>query len=209
MTVVSDVLVGALVWLLGGSALPLPVVAAGSAGVSQVARPAITAPAPRSPSPVRPAPAPTDLGPSPLGARRAPDRGWAWPLGPPHAVLRRFEPPAQRWGAGHRGVDLGAGPGTVVAAPTDGVVTFVGVIAGRGVLVVSHAGGLRSTFEPVAPLVEVGNRIRRGQPVALLDLSLTGHCGPVSCLHWGVIRDESYLDPLAFVRARVALLPLS
>ena len=36
-----------------------------------------------------------------------------------------------------------------------------------------------------------------------------GHCAPVTCLHWGVLRGRAYLDPLAFVgRARIVLLPL-
>ena len=36
-----------------------------------------------------------------------------------------------------------------------------------------------------------------------------GHCAPATCLHWGVLRGETYLDPLVLVGAvRVMLLPL-
>lgn len=95
-----------------------------------------------------------------------------------------------------------------MTSPTEGVVTFAGPIAGRGVLVVTHAGGLRSTFEPVTPLVEVGATVRRGQPIAAVDATVGGHCAPALCLHWGVLRGETYLDPLALVVGRVVLLAL-
>src|SRR5205807_1212175 len=46
----------------------------------------------------------------------APTAGFGWPLAPPHPVLRRFDPPATRYGRGHRGVDLGAPAGAPVLA---------------------------------------------------------------------------------------------
>ena len=130
---------------------------------------------------------------------------WAWPL-TPHTVVRPFDPPAHTWGAGHRGVDLQAPVGTLVRSPSDGVVSFVGVIAGKSVVVVEHAGGLRSTFEPVAPLVEAGSAVTRGQSIGTVLPG--GHCPPNFCLHWGVIRGQTYLNPLSFVGAGpVILLP--
>ncbi|MBR8742333.1 M23 family peptidase, partial [Nocardiopsis sp. MG754419] len=44
-------------------------------------------------------------------AAPAPEGRWRWPVDPPVQVLRGFEPPAQRWSPGHRGVDLAAEPG--------------------------------------------------------------------------------------------------
>ena len=76
---------------------------------------------------------------------------WVWPIEPNHVVVHGFDPPATRWSSGHRGVDIAAAVGTSVLAPTDGQVSFVGMVAGRPVLVLTHAGGLRSTFEPVPP----------------------------------------------------------
>lgn len=140
---------------------------------------------------------------APLAASR-----WAWPLEPTPSVERRFDPPDQPWLPGHRGVDLAAVSGQSVHAPAAGTVTFAGSLAGRGVLVVAHDGGLRSTFEPVDGAVAVGARVARGQVVGVVT-STPGHCAPDVCLHWGVRRGETYLDPLAFVgRARVVLLPL-
>jgi murein DD-endopeptidase MepM/ murein hydrolase activator NlpD len=120
----------------------------------------------------------------------------------PGAVVRSFDPPDVPWGAGHRGVDLAASDGAVVVAPADGVVTFAEVLAGRPVLVVSH-GELRSTFEPVVATVAVGTRVGRGQPVGRL---VAGHACPAPvCLHWGVKRGETYLNPLGLLGREVRL----
>jgi murein DD-endopeptidase MepM/ murein hydrolase activator NlpD len=105
-------------------------------------------------------------------------------------------------------VDLGASVGQPVLPPTDGRVSWTGVIAGRAVVVVQHDGGLRSTFEPVAAGRPVGTFVTRGDAIGRVT-STPGHCAPRTCLHWGVLRGETYLDPLTFVgRARVILLPL-
>ena len=82
------------------------------------------------------------------GDEPAPTDG-VWPLDPRPAVARGFEPPASRWGAGHRGVDLAGRPGQPVRAALPGRVTFAGTLAGRGVVVVDH-GSTRTTYEPVA-----------------------------------------------------------
>lgn len=140
----------------------------------------------------------------------------------PGAVVRGFDPPTVRWGAGHRGVDLAAQAGDAVHAPAAGVVTFAGPVAGRGVLTLRHDDGLLSSFEPVSAVVHVGERVDQGDVVATLDRpggvagsadtggaadasgavgagSAVGHCAPASCLHWGVRRGETYLDPMALV----------
>jgi murein DD-endopeptidase MepM/ murein hydrolase activator NlpD len=142
-------------------------------------------------------------------AAPAPAGGYQWPLPAPHPVTRPFQPPPQPWLPGHRGVDLGATPAVVVRAAGAGVVAFAGRVAGTGVVSIDHAGGLRTTYEPVTPLVRAGQRVRAGQPIGLL---LAGHLGcPVAaCLHWGLRRGPAYLDPLALLGyARVRLLPLA
>lgn len=134
---------------------------------------------------------------------------WTWPLEPQPGVVAGFDPPDERWGRGHRGVDLAASVGQRVLSPTPGRVSFAGTIAGRGVVVVTHDGGLRSTFEPVRDQVEVGTSVRGGEAVAAVD-GAPGHCQPKTCLHWGVLRGETYLDPLALLTRRpIVLLPLS
>lgn len=138
----------------------------------------------------------------------APRGRWAWPLQPRPRVLSRFDPPDVRWGSGHRGVDLEAAVGQPVLAPTDAVVAFRGVVVDRGVLVLTTADGLRTTFEPVDSDLTVGAAVARGQAIGSLT-STPGHCAPATCLHWGVLAGETYLDPLALVGVvRVVLLPL-
>ncbi len=134
--------------------------------------------------------------------------GWRWPLTPRPAVARAFEPPARRWLPGHRGVDLAGAAGQPVRAAGAGVVTFAGVIAGRGVLVVDH-GALRTTYEPVAASVRTGVRVRAGDVIGLLSGAGT-HCQPAApCLHWGALRGQTYLNPLRLVWAGPArLLPV-
>ena len=120
-------------------------------------------------------------------------------------VVEAFDPPAVRWAAGHRGVDLAAGPGSTVVAPAAGVVSFAGQVAGRPVLVVTF-GALRTTLEPVRATVGVGTRVAAGEAIGVLE---AGHaCAAPSCLHWGLLRGEEYLDPLGLLApADVRLLP--
>jgi murein DD-endopeptidase MepM/ murein hydrolase activator NlpD len=132
---------------------------------------------------------------------------FSWPLGPPHPVLRPFTAPATPYGPGHRGVDLGGTPGEPVFAAAGGVVVFAGELAGRGVVSIDHAGGLRTTYEPLAPAVGAGERVVAGAVIGQLRPGHSG-CAAAACLHWGVRRGAEYLDPLALVlQVRVRLLP--
>ncbi|NIH68029.1 murein hydrolase activator EnvC family protein [Modestobacter marinus] len=146
--------------------------------------------------------------PESASAAPAPAAGlWAWPLAGAPTVSRPFDAPATPYAAGHRGVDLAGAVGGQVLSAGDGVVAFAGMVAGRPVVSVDHAGGLRTTYEPVAPGVSAGQPVVRGSPLGVL---VAGHDGcPVdACLHWGLRRGETYLDPLSLLRPpRVRLLP--
>jgi murein DD-endopeptidase MepM/ murein hydrolase activator NlpD len=123
-------------------------------------------------------------------------------------VLRRFAVGPQPWSPGHRGVDLAAAPGQQVLSAGAGTVTFAGMVAGRGVVVVGHPNGIRTTYEPVGAEVRAGEAVAAGAPLGALG---TGdHCR-ASCLHWGALRGEVYLDPLTLLRpaAPPILLPLA
>jgi len=130
--------------------------------------------------------------------RVAPHRGFGWPLSPRPAVLRRFEQPRTQWSSGHRGVDLSAAVGQLVLSAGDGVVAFSGVIAGRGVITVSHSGGLRTTYEPVDQRLTSGTVVHRSDPIGTIS-SAAGHCAPITCLHWGAIVGQLYRDPLSLL----------
>lgn len=135
----------------------------------------------------------------------APPRRWIWPLSPKPVVLRGFERPSTTWGPGHRGLDLAGRENQPVLAAGEGRVTYAGPIAGRGVLVVAHPDGLRTTYEPVRHVVEVGDPVRAGDRIG--QLRPGGHCAPRVCLHWGLIRGSFYLDPADLFDGRPRLLP--
>lgn len=142
------------------------------------------------------------------GVPAAADSGpWGWPVTGPREVARGFDPPASRYGTGHRGVDLPAAAGSAVLASAAGRVSYAGLLAGRGVVVVTH-GGLRTTYEPVAAAVRVGAVVSQGEVVGQLEAGHSG-CPAAACLHWGLRRGEEYLDPVRLVeRGPVRLLPL-
>lgn len=125
-------------------------------------------------------------------------------------VVRPFDPPEERWLPGHRGVDLEAQEGVAVVAAADGVVAFVGTIAGVPVVTVRHRegpdGGLRSTYEPVVATVEEGTEVSAGDVIGTLA---GGHC-LMACLHWGLRDGDTYFDPLSLLGVpRLRLLPMT
>ncbi len=145
--------------------------------------------------------------PAPAGAVEGDVPVGVWPLDPEPAVVGPFAPPSTPYGAGHRGVDLLGRAGQVVRAALPGTVSFAGLLAGRGVVVVSH-GATRTTYEPVSAPPPRGTTVAAGDPIGTLTAS-PSHCRPRTCLHWGWIEGETYLDPLLLVGAGpVRLLPL-
>ncbi|MHC1560393.1 murein hydrolase activator EnvC family protein [Actinomycetospora sp. C-140] len=170
-----------------------------------------------------PAPASTAPAPPPV----VPVGAYGWPLagvdpagaparsGQPGAVTRPFDPPPHFYGRGHRGADLAGRPGLAVVTAGDGVVVFAGALAGRGVVSVEHAGGLRTTYEPLVVGVAPGARVRRGDALGTLASGHRG-CPVAACLHWGLRRPATatgaggleYLDPLLLLGlGSVRLLP--
>ena len=141
-------------------------------------------------------------------AAPAPGAGGAWTRPVDGAVTRSFDPPPDRYGAGHRGVDLAGAPGAPVRAAGDGVVVFAGMVAGRPVVSVDHVGGLRTTYEPVHRAVGAGQPVARGTRLGTLTGGHPG-CPVAACLHWGLRRGADYLDPLSLLRPpEVRLLPM-
>ncbi|GHH16214.1 hypothetical protein GCM10018780_58410 [Streptomyces lanatus] len=157
---------------------------------------ALLAPVPRliptaTSVPAAPAPDPT-----------VPAVGRAWPVGVRPSVLRGWEPPATTYGRGHRGVDLSAPAGTPVRAVAAGRVSFAGRVAGKGVVSVELTGTgnppLRTTYEPVRAAVRKGDEVEAGEVVGTVEAT-GSHCGTGTCVHWGLRRGETYLDPLSLL----------
>ena len=188
----------AIITLLAALSTSLLATSPASAG------PMASAPAPARPSTgqsARTRPRDTD------GNQPAPSTGFGWPLDPVPTVSRPFQPPSRPYGPGHRGADLLASAGQQVLASGDGIVWFAGALADRGVLSIRHPNGLRTTYEPVVATVHPGQLVHRGQPIGTLQPGHAG-CPAAACLHWGLLRQRSYLDPLQLVRPRhVRLLP--
>ena len=144
-----------------------------------------------------------------ITVRSAPPSVWTWPLDGVPVVVRGFAPPPRPWLAGHRGVDLAGREGLVVRAAGRGVVVYAGPVAGRGVVSVDHAGGLRTTYEPLSATVRAGQVVAAGESLGALEPGHAG-CPVAACLHWGLRRGETYLDPLLLVRpTQVRLKPLA
>ena len=144
-----------------------------------------------------------EAAPSTTAARPLPaSLAWAWPLAGKPRVVHAFDPPDKPWLSGHRGVDLLAAQGAPIRAPAAGVVTFSGVVVDRPVLTITTAGGLRLSLEPVQSELRAGDAVDRGATVG--TLAGRTHCGAGqpggdSCLHWGVRRGDTYLNPLQFI----------
>jgi murein DD-endopeptidase MepM/ murein hydrolase activator NlpD len=207
-----------VVLLAGPAAAPLPGLVTPVLAAPVPAAPVPAAPAdPSAPVPSPPAIPQATVPAAPVvpswpvpgpGVPRPPATRYRWPVAGVPVVTRPFAAPPEPWLAGHRGVDLGGTPGAQVLAAGPGVVAFAGTVAGVGVVSVDHAGGLRTTYEPVAPLVPAGAQVVAGQPVGSL---LPGHpgCPQAACLHWGLRRGADYLDPLLLLRlARMRLYPV-
>lgn len=129
---------------------------------------------------------------------------WAWPGGVDE-IVTPYEQPAHDYGPGHRGVDV-AVAGSDIVSPARGVVAFVGSVAGRPLLTITHAGGLVSTLEPVDSPLSAGDAVSRGSVVGTLA---TGGHTPPGTVHLGARLNGEYIDPTALLGAaeRPVLLP--
>ncbi|WP_373306940.1 murein hydrolase activator EnvC family protein [Micromonospora gifhornensis] len=198
--------------------LLVPLVAYPPPPLSSTPPPSSSTPSRWSPLPTVGPPAVDHQGPavsvaalvSPPGVAAAGSAGrYRWPVDGQPRPVRRFDPPPRPWLAGHRGVDLLAPDGATIRAAGAGTISYAGMVAGRPVISVAHADGLRTTYEPVEPAVTVGTAVPAG---AVLGVLLPGHagCPQAACLHWGLRRGNDYLDPLALLGlGRTRLLPVA
>lgn len=127
---------------------------------------------------------------APAGTARV--ANWQWPLDGPRTVPTVFVAPPTPYGRGHRGVDMRFSD-AVVHAPDDGVVTFVGQVAGRGVITIGYSNGLKSSIEPVTSTLHAGDRVSRGMEIARAE---RGHATCPECVHFGVRRGDVYINPM-------------
>jgi murein DD-endopeptidase MepM/ murein hydrolase activator NlpD len=121
---------------------------------------------------------------------------WLAPVEGP--VVRPFAAPESPYGAGHRGVDFAAPPGTAVRAAAAGTVTFAGPVGGAGHVAVAHAGRVITSYSYLS-----ATGVRRGQAVRAGDtVGRTGGRGPghgAGVVHFGVRTSAGYVDPMAYL----------
>ena len=100
-------------------------------------------------------------------------------------------------GSYHSGLDVAKPTGSVILAPADGVVILAAdrpfTLEGN-LLMIDHGAGLNTAFLHLSRIdVRVGQRVLRGQPVALSGA--TGRAtGPH--LHWSLRWRDAKIDPL-------------
>ena len=132
-------------------------------------------------------------------------------------VIRSFEKPAQRWSAGHRGVDLAVPEhDRRVYAPAPGTVVFSGTVVNRKVLVIAHPDGRRSTFEPMGEALPVGTTVAAGEVIGTVATGGNSErpyrrCS-TPCLYWGVRqggargdgsgKDAEYINPMSLLGSK-------
>lgn len=136
-----------------------------------------------------------------------PSRGdtlWLPPFGAPLHVTGAYRPPPTPYTAGHRGIDIPAVPGSVLAAPAPGTVEFVGVVVDRGTLTIRVDADTVYSWEPIASTLSVGDQLVAGAPLG--TAARGGHCA-TECVHLGVRVRGEYVSPLRYLLGRPVLLP--
>lgn len=95
----------------------------------------------------------------------------------------------------HRGVDIAAPEGAPVQTTAGGVVSFAGISAGYGnLVVVDHGHGITSYYGHLSAIqASVGQSLRRGDVIGLVG-STGMATGPH--LHWEIRRDGTAVDPV-------------
>ena len=128
-------------------------------------------------------------------SRFVPDRRLQWPT---DGVLSSGF--GMRGGRPHGGIDISGARGTPIVAVDEGVVMF----SGRGpdgygnVVMIDHGNGLMTLYaHNERNVVRQGQRVRRGQTVALM-----GHTGQASGthVHFEVHQHGRLVDPLRWLR---------
>lgn len=99
----------------------------------------------------------------------------------------------------HSALDIAAPTGTPVYAPADAIVVSTGeYFFTGGTIFLDHGQGLLTTYNHLSKIdVTSETRVGRGQKIG--EVGMTGRVtGPH--LHWAVILNRTFVDPLPFVR---------
>ena len=145
---------------------------------------------------VAPYPAPPPSAPSVSAPRPELSAEFLWPV-EGGAFMRPFGEPRRRHL--HAGVDIRGALGQDILAARDGVVAFCGPTkTGYGTMVVlDHGDGVQTLYAHARKvLVERGDAVRRGQPIALLGR--TGNATTEHC-HFELRLENRAVDPMPYL----------
>jgi murein DD-endopeptidase MepM/ murein hydrolase activator NlpD len=118
---------------------------------------------------------------------------YSWPVVGP--VIRGFEQPTGPYGAGHRGIDIGAHAGAPVRAAADGIVAFAGRVAGDLHVSIDHPDGVRTTYAFLGSVsVSAGSPVARGASIGSVGPGHQASTQPH--LHFGARFAGQYIDPM-------------
>lgn len=128
--------------------------------------------------------------------------GFLWPCPASHRITSSFGPrtaPTAGASTYHKGIDIGAGSGSSIVAAASGRVTTSTYSSSAGnYVVISHGNGVSTVYMHASALyVSEGETVSQGQTIAAVGS--TGYStGPH--LHFGVIVNGSYVNPLNYVK---------
>lgn len=150
---------------------------------------------------------PIDAHPAIASAKDNPN--WASPV-PGMEIITAFDPPAEVWLKGHRGIDVLALSGEPLRAPSAGTMRFSGSVAGTATVSIETKSGHVVSFQAATSELSRGDSFAAGEKIGTVAEGT--HCAQ-SCLHIGVWPKDSpraYLDPAPFFgQDESLLLPLS
>lgn len=99
----------------------------------------------------------------------------------------------------HKALDIAAPTGTPIYAPANAIVVKTGsYFFNGGTVFLDHGQGLLTMYNHLSKIdAIVGTHINRGEKIG--EVGMTGRVtGPH--LHWGVILNRTFVDPMPFVR---------
>lgn len=127
--------------------------------------------------------------------------GFIWPCPAYTRISSYFGPrpqPVPGASTNHKGVDLAAPYGSDILASAAGVVTTSKYSSSAGnYIVIAHGNGVSTVYMHASSLlVSVGETVSQGQVIA--KVGSTGYSSG-NHLHFGVIKNGSYVDPLGYI----------
>lgn len=127
--------------------------------------------------------------------------GFIWPCPSSHRITSYFGPrpqPTPGASTNHKGIDIGASYGSAIVASAAGRVTTATYSSSAGnYVVISHGNGMSTVYMHCSALyVSVGQTVSQGETIAAVGS--TGY-STGNHLHFGVIKNGTYVNPLGYV----------